>query len=193
MSRSTIQRGFLLTETLLALAVAGLVAACVLVMTVSVARAVEKGTAIRQSMLERHIAYMRCGQMLRQCERLLSLTQTTAVLWGCDHNQDGLPGLSELRVIRWDSGSKEVVWFVAPEPNVGQPELTFGFDDDFDAIASAHCGVDLAPRIMARNVTAFKIDAIEAAPGIVRGIQIQFTTDSHPSAVSVVSMFRSGV
>ena len=94
--------GFTLVETLLALAIASLVAAAALSMLVGVTWASETQHGARRASVKRQVAAARIGAIIRGGVMFLALADDELVIWTGDPNQNAAPDLSELRRVERD-------------------------------------------------------------------------------------------
>src|ERR1043165_772003 len=96
-------RAFTLAELMLALSLAGLVGAAVLSMLSAFGSASSPRFSVRGPMVDRQVAALRVGAMLRSSARVLGASSDRVVLWIGDANADGVPSLRDRKSTRLNS------------------------------------------------------------------------------------------
>lgn len=108
------RRGVMLVEILLALAISGMVAAGVASLLLATATGTQDRQETRQRNVRVELLAHRIDTAIRSSSMLLARDSRCLVFWTADLKKNGVPNLSELRRIEWDSSKKQVICYAAP-------------------------------------------------------------------------------
>jgi hypothetical protein len=183
-------RAFTLAELMLALSLAGLVGAAVLSMLSAFGSASSPRFSVRGPMVDRQVAALRVGAMLRSSARVLGASSDRVVLWIGDANADGVPSLSELRLVEYRRPSGEVWAFGVP---ASPSEPVYSLNSDFVSMVGGVAGDASFPgQVMLTGDTDWVLSFDTPDPKDARLVRVQITTqsDDGPSESKIVAGLR---
>ena len=171
-------RGVMLIEVLLALAITGIIAAGV----ASLLFATADGTKERQEMRQRNVRVdvvtARVDGAVRSRNRILGRDNRCIVLWTNDSTPNGMPDLSELRRIEWDSTTKQLLCFEAPATLSAAANTTYPLaTTDFVSVTSALRGSASFPSTVWANGVSGWASSPAAVTESTRLLSYEITID----------------
>jgi len=157
------RRGLMLVEVLLALAIAGMVAAVVAAMLFGLANGSRDRLDLRHRNVRADVLTARIDTAVRSSSMLLGGDANTLVFWVADTRKNGKPDLSELRRIEWNAASKQVRCYQAPAGLADADDTGFQTSDDFLAATAAIAGSATFPgEVWASGVTGWTVTTVPA-------------------------------
>lgn len=103
------QVGFTLVELMLAMAGTAFVALAIAMMMYSVSYGTDDRQDVRVQLVKDTVVTGRMSAAIRESKMILDSDDDYLILWMHDNRSDGLPNLSEIRLIERDSESNELV------------------------------------------------------------------------------------
>lgn len=185
---------FSLPELLLAITIASAIGFCVLLILGGIASATTGQTEDRRANVRRQVAIARIGTLARTSIMTLDRTADSLVLWESDANSNGLPELSEIRLIGWDSASDVITSYESPEGMAPSDDDTYALTDDFSAIAGALAGTAVLPgSTVMDGVSAWDVVLDDADPQAARQLRIGVTieNESGPEPAMILAALRA--
>lgn len=132
--RSRSRRAFTFLEVLIALAITAMIGAAVSTMLLSVSVGTRQRSDLRRNSVRAKVVAARVGAALRSSRLVLASADDALVLWMGDTRANGVPDLSELVRLEWDSEGLELWSYTAPETLAMMADTTYTLTDDFDSI-----------------------------------------------------------
>jgi len=178
---------FTLIETLLAIALAALIALSVVGMLFSASRAIAAEAETQDDVVAKQLAEPRLAAPIREAAKILASDDDRLVLWLGDTTDDGLVNVSELRVLAYNEGLEHVLVYDAV-PGVS-PDTGYDPDEDFLAVASAAVGAgSLEGRVIITGVSAWTITLDEATPTDARVVSVVVTRSGSAGAQEITAV-----
>jgi len=143
--KTTRRRGLTLIETMLAIGVTGVIGAAVGSMLFSTARGSDSRTNLRSLVVKHKTIGGRLSAAIRSSRLVLDAGADYLVLWTADHNDSGVPDLTELRMIERNAHD-ELHSYVAVWPDhwtagqISDADVAYQLSDDFKSIVDARKG-----------------------------------------------------
>ena len=191
-------RGITLVEILMALAITGLVAAGVASLLMATASGTKDRQELRQRNVRTDVLSHRLDGAIRSSSMLLARDNKTLVFWTADTKKNGVPNLSELRRIEYDTATKRVLCYEAPATLADAANTPFDLaTTDFLTATAALRGTASFPgTVWGNNVQAWSTTP-DPAPRTTRLIGYRFTIHlpqggAHPARSSVTMRGTSG-
>jgi len=196
--RTTTRRraAFTLPELLLAITIASMIGFAVVLILSAIGTATAEQSDNRLVSVRRQVAIARLGALARESIMALDTAPDAIVLWKADTNGNGLPDLSEIRLIGWDSGTGIVTASEAPLALAPADDFTLAFTDDFISITAAIEGSALLPgATVLKEIATWEIDLDNADPQFARQLRIALTiTNEHSDdPASVYASLRAAL
>lgn len=193
-SRATRRRGFTLTELVLALALSGLIGSAAVVVLYSVSTTMTAEVEFRRAMVRRQVAISRLGAITRSAGRVLDLSGDRLTLWTGDANRDDRPNLSELMLISWQPGSKEITVYETPEDFNPLDDVAYNFDDDFKSMMNTIVGSAAFPgEVVFRRVGSWEVTLDDPDVQSARRLRLRMTIENEGASqtATVLSSLRT--
>jgi type II secretory pathway pseudopilin PulG len=190
--RQARRSGFTLTEVVLALVLTGMIGLAVLLMLSGLSSATTTQTDVRRLGVKRQLAADRIGTRIRAASRVLGVSDGALVLWKSDANASGDPNLSELLLIRWESGSAEVLAYEAPIGLDPLDDAEYELTENFVAIADGLAGSASFPgACMLRGVAGLSLLLDDADVQLARRVRVQADLEAEGGGTSTATFIAS--
>jgi len=166
-----------LVELVLAMVGVSLVALTVTAMLFAVTEGSDEDKSVRSLAVEAKSISTRLNAAIRGSRRLLSLSDTRAILWSADTDADGLADLDELRILTHnpdlDRLTSSLVSDAAPPAEYDALATTFGdVVDDLDA-AGLLVGTTWSNRVGTLDIATDNADDLQGASLVQFTITLQ--------------------
>lgn len=177
---------------MLALALASLVGLAVLALLGTLGTATQARYDTRDAVTNRQLTSARIQAMIRGSVMILALKDNQIVLWTGDANLNGVPNISELRLIERDQSSNEVRVYECSK-DLGSADTSYELSEDFDAVAHTIAGTALLPgQVLLKQVSAMDCAVQGGSVQDVRTIRVRLTSSlaSGEDTTTVVASIR---
>ncbi len=192
-TKSRRRSAFTLPELLLAITIASAIGFAVLLILGGIAAATTGQADNRRANVRRQVAIARIGTLTRTSIMTLDHTANSLVLWGSDANLNGIPELSEIRLIWWDNAGDVIINYEAPAGLAPGDDVSFALTDDFSTITSALAGTVVFPgSTVIDQVSAWDVVLDELVPQSARQMRIEMTieNDHGPEPAVIIAALR---
>ncbi len=193
-TKSRRRSAFTLPELLLAITIASAIGFAVLLILGGIAAATTGQADNRRANVRRQVAIARIGTLTRTSIMTLDHTANSLVLWGSDANLNGIPELSEIRLIWWDNAGDVIINYEAPAGLAPGDDVSFTLTDDFSTITSALAGTVVFPgSTVIDQVSAWDVVLDELVPQSARQMRIEMTieNDHGPEPAVIIAALRA--
>lgn len=156
------QRGLMLIELLLALAVTGMVAAAMSSMLWAVSYGTSSSKGLRALAVKTKTLQSRLGGAIRGAAMVLDAGEDFLVLWVDDADGDGQPSLHEIQRIDRDAQAQTLIAYAAFET---AQDVVYPLTTDFDQVTRALMGDAAFPgQVWATQVSGWSITLSQPDP-----------------------------
>lgn len=193
-TKSRRRSAFTLPELLLAITIASAIGFAVLLILGGIAAATTGQDDNRRANVRRQVAIARIGALTRTSIMTLDHTANSLVLWGSDANLNGIPELSEIRLIWWDNAGDVIINYEAPAGLAPGDDVSFALTDDFSTITSALAGTVVFPgSTVIDQISAWDVVLDELVPQSARQMRIEMTieNDHGPEPAVIIAALRA--
>jgi len=177
-------RGYLLVETLLALAMSAMLALSVLMMMTSTGVAVEKGMVLHDRAIELQAMSETLSRDVRCAKAIVYSDASCVALWIADADGDGSPTAAELVVYRWDAGKGSLDRYAASEG--GGSGAAIESDTDVAGVLTESYANVLVPTAAISGLESCHMGRIDGDNGEQIGVSVSVKRQGS-SAVSVAT------
>lgn len=185
---ATTCRGYMLVETLLALAMSAMLALAVLMMMTSTGVAVEEGMVLHDRAIELQSMSDSLSRDVR-CAKAIVYSDTSCIaLWAGDANGDDEPTVAELVVYRWDSGAGSLVRYSASEG--GESGAAIESDTDVSGVLVANYGTVLVPTVALSGLESCTIVRIDREDSAQIGLSVSVKRPGSAAMTVATSIMR---
>lgn len=189
----TLIRGFTLVEVMLALVLASLVGVTILIMLQAVGSATEERFSMREPLVNRQVVSLRIGAVLRPSSMVLGADSERLVLWAGDANLDGVPNLSELRLVKYQPSAGQVWVYEASASLAPGSDTAYTLGHNFVATADALAGsAEFPGQVLLGQVSAWDVILDTPDPHAAHTVRTRVTcqTESGQDSTVVISSLR---
>jgi hypothetical protein len=183
-----------MVELLLAVALAGLVGSAALTMLVAATSATSLQSDSRRATVARQLAAERLGSLVRSSRAVLRASTGEVLLWKDDPDADGIPELSEMLLVQWDSSGSVLKTFQAPTDSALGSGTAYPAASDF-ADATTAAATTLPSRVLLRHVDRFEATPDAVPPQMAKRIRIQTSveTDHGTESITIIATPRGAL
>jgi hypothetical protein len=145
----------------------------------------------RATLVSKQVVNLRLASSIRTATAVLATSQDTIVLWTSDANMNGVPNLSELRLIRYKPSTSEIIVYQASTTPAIDTAYTLA--DDYLTIASNLIAANsLPPTVILNHVAAWNIALDNANAKLARLARVRVTTSTPggPETSTVIAALK---
>lgn len=185
---SAARRGYLLVETLLALAMSAMLALAVLMMMTSTGVAVEEGMVLHDRAIELQTMSESFSRDVRCAKAIVYSDASCVALWIADDDGDGSPTVAELVVYRWDSGQGSLERYAASEG--GGTGAAIESDTNVAGVLTASYATVLVPTAAIGGLESSHIGRIDGEDGEQIGVSVTIKRPASAAMNVATSIMR---
>jgi prepilin-type N-terminal cleavage/methylation domain-containing protein len=189
MPRNRHQSGLTLLELMLALAITGVIGLGVATMLLATSQGTASRTDLRAAVVKHKTLTGRFDASVRGSTMVLAHGSNYLVLWTGDTNGDGLPRLSELRRVEWNTtaNANTIVSYKAPSTLAAASDTAYALSDNFATITSALKGTSNFPaEVWATGISGWTVTLNHATAANATLVRYRFVTTSSEVSDDIV-------
>lgn len=174
---------FTLVELLLAASVSALAATAGATLVFAMANASQETRDIRDTVSAGHYALNRLGETIRESRGIGQVQPATITLWAQDANGDDHMTLNEVAVIRYDVGSKQILYQYTDAAGVSSTTVTFANFTNYTALAAQISASGFQSVVWAEGVETFSLAGYPTLTN-TRMVDVRFTIGTGANQVA---------